>query len=94
LDAGLTNSLHKKNNVAKSKVAKTGCNLAESSKKEPPHNPLVEDYADVFYMIHKGDVPSVQSEMNLRRSMSMREVDGPSFILIDFNVVALASRLS
>jgi hypothetical protein len=52
-------------------------------------NPLVEGYTEVFYMIHKGDVPSVQCEMNLRWYKSVKEVGGPSFIFIDFNVAAL-----
>jgi hypothetical protein len=43
-------------------------------------------------MIHDGDVPSVQREMNLMWSKSMREVDGPNFIFIDFNVPALSPR--
>jgi hypothetical protein len=48
----------------------------------------------VCYMIHKEDVLSIQREMNLRWSKPMREVDGPNFIFIDFNVPALAPRLS
>jgi hypothetical protein len=36
-------------------------------------------------MIHKGNVPSIQCEMNLRWSKSMGEVHGPSFIFIYFN---------
>jgi hypothetical protein len=61
---------------------------------ESPCNPLVEDYTDVFYMNHKGDVPSVQCEMSLRRSNSMRDVDSSSFIFINFNVPAIEPRLS
>jgi hypothetical protein len=61
---------------------------------QSPYNALVADYTEVFYLIHKGDVPSVQCEKNLKWSKSMREVYGPSFILIDFNVPALAPRLS
>jgi hypothetical protein len=45
-------------------------------------------------MIHEGEVPSVQCEMSLRWSKYMREVDGPSLIFIDFNVLALAPRLN
>jgi hypothetical protein len=57
-------------------------------------NPLVEDYTEVFYMIDEGDIPSVQCKMSLRGPKSMREVDGPSFIFIDFNVPALTPRLN
>jgi hypothetical protein len=48
-------------------------------------NPLVENYTEVFYMIHTDDVPSIQCELNLRWSnnKSMREVDGQSFTFID-----------
>jgi hypothetical protein len=60
---------------------------------ESPCNLLVEDYTEIFYMIHTGNVPSVQCEMNLSFSKSMKEVGGPSFILIDFNIPALASHL-
>jgi hypothetical protein len=45
-------------------------------------------------MIHKGDAPSAQCEMNLRWSKYMREVDGPSVIFIGFNVPTFASRLN
>jgi hypothetical protein len=44
-------------------------------------------------MIHEGDVPSVQCDVNLRWSKSVREVHGRRFAFIDFNVPALASRL-
>jgi hypothetical protein len=60
---------------------------------QSPCSLLVEDYTEVFYTIHKGDVPSVQCEMNLRWSKSLREVDDPSFIVIDLNVPALAPLL-
>jgi hypothetical protein len=53
-------------------------------------NPLVEDYTKVFYVIHKGNDQSDQCEMNLRWRKSMREVGGPRFILIGFNVPALS----
>jgi hypothetical protein len=55
---------------------------------------LVEDYTEVFYMTHKGDVPSDECEMNHRWSKSIREGDGQSFILIGFNVPALAPCLN
>jgi hypothetical protein len=41
-------------------------------------------------MIHERDIPSVQYEMNIRWSESMREVDGRKFIFNDFNAPALA----
>jgi hypothetical protein len=59
-----------------------------------PCNLLVEDYTEVFYMIHKGDIPSVQRENNLRWSKPMREVDGLGFIFIYFNISALAQLLN
>jgi hypothetical protein len=60
-----------------------------------PCNPLVEVYTEIFYTIHEGDIPSVQCEVDLKVvSRSMRVVDGPSFILIYFNVSALAPLLS
>jgi hypothetical protein len=51
-------------------------------------------HIEAFYMIHNGAVPSVQCDMNLRRSPSMREADRPSFIFPDFDVPALAPRLN
>jgi hypothetical protein len=45
-------------------------------------------------MIREGDILSVKCEMSLGWSKSMREVDGPSLIFIDFNVPGLAPRLS
>jgi hypothetical protein len=56
--------------------------------------PLVEDYTEVFYMIHEGNISSIQSEMNLRWSKSMREADSLMFIFIDFNVPVLAPCLN
>jgi hypothetical protein len=61
---------------------------------QSPCNPLVEDYIQIFYMNEEGDIPSVQCEMNLKWSKSVREVDGPRFIIIDFNVPALSTRLN
>jgi hypothetical protein len=40
---------------------------------QSPCSPLLEDYIEVFYVIHKGDVPSFQCEKNLRWSTSMSE---------------------
>jgi hypothetical protein len=45
-------------------------------------------------MIQESDVLTIQCEMNLRWSKSMREIDGLSFIFIDFNAPALALHLS
>jgi hypothetical protein len=61
---------------------------------QSPCDPLVEDYTEVFHVIHRGDVLSVQCEMNFRWSKSMREVDGVSFVFIDINVPALAPHLN
>jgi hypothetical protein len=49
-----------------------------------PCNLLVEDYIEVFYMIHNVVVPFVQCEMNIRLSKSVTEVDGPNFIFFFF----------
>jgi hypothetical protein len=61
---------------------------------QSPCNFLVKHYSGEFYVIYEGNVTSVLCEMNLRWSKSIREVDGPSFILIDFNIPALSPRLS
>jgi hypothetical protein len=61
---------------------------------QSPCNLLIEDYTEVFYMNDEGDVSSIQCEMSLRWSKFMREADGPSLILIDFNVPGLAPRLN
>jgi hypothetical protein len=61
---------------------------------QSPCNPLIEDYIQIFYMIDEGDIPSIKCEMALNWSKSVREVDGPRFILIDFDVPALAPRLN
>jgi hypothetical protein len=55
---------------------------------QPPCNPLIEDYTQIFYMIDKGDIPSIQCKMNPRGPKCMRKEDGPSLILIDFYVPA------
>jgi hypothetical protein len=57
-----------------------------------PCNPLIEDYAEIFYMTDKGDIPYIQCKMSLKGPKSMRKIDGPSLILIDFYVPALTSR--
>lgn len=43
-------------------------------------NPLVVKYTEVFYMFHKRALQSIQNEMNLRWSKSMREVQSLMFI--------------
>jgi hypothetical protein len=40
----------------------------------------IENYNEVFHMIHKRDVLSFQCKMSLNRSMAMREIDGLSHI--------------
>jgi hypothetical protein len=51
---------------------------------QSPCNPLIEDYTEILYMIDKGDIPPIQCKMSLRGPRSMRKVDGPSLIFIDF----------
>jgi hypothetical protein len=48
----------------------------------------------LFYIIDKGDISSIQSNMSLRGSKSMRKVDGLSLILIDYYVPGLTPRLN
>jgi hypothetical protein len=45
-------------------------------------------------VIYKGDIPSIQCKMSLRRPESMRKVDGLSLIIIYFYVPALILHLS
>jgi hypothetical protein len=45
-------------------------------------------------MIDEGDIPSIQSKMDLRGRKSMRKVDGLSIILIDYYVPALTPRVN
>jgi hypothetical protein len=51
-----------------------------------PCDPFIEDYTEIFYMIDKGDTPSIHCKMSLRGNKSMRKVDGQSLIVIDFYV--------
>jgi hypothetical protein len=53
---------------------------------QPCSNPLIEDYTEIFYMIDKGDIPSIQCKMPLRESKSMSKVGGLRLIFIDFYV--------
>jgi hypothetical protein len=61
---------------------------------QSPSNPLVEVCTEVFYMIHKGGVPSIHCEMNLTWSKPMKVTEGLSFILINFNVPVLVPCLN
>jgi hypothetical protein len=54
-----------------------------------PWNLLIEDYAEIFYMIDEGDISSIQCKMSIRGSKSMRKIDGLSLIFIDFYVPEL-----
>jgi hypothetical protein len=45
-------------------------------------------------MIDKGDIPFIQSNMSLRGPKSMRKVDGPGLIFVDFDVPALRHHCS
>jgi hypothetical protein len=56
--------------------------------------PLIEDYTEIFYVIDKGDNPSIQFKMSIRGPKSMRKVDGLSRIFIDFYVPVLTPRLN
>jgi hypothetical protein len=56
--------------------------------------PLIEEYTEIFHMIDKGDIPSIQCKMSLRRPKSMRKVDYLSLILIHFYVPALTRRFN
>jgi hypothetical protein len=59
-----------------------------------PCNPLIADYAKIFYIIDEGDIPPIQCKMCLRGPNSMSKIDGLNFIFIDFYVPALTSRLN
>jgi hypothetical protein len=51
-----------------------------------PCNFLIEYYTKIFYAIYKWNVPSILCKKRLRWSNSMREVDCPSLVFIDFTV--------
>jgi hypothetical protein len=61
---------------------------------QSPCNPLIEDYTKIYYVIDKGDISFIQYKMSLGGPKSMRKVDGPILILIDFSVPAFTPRLS
>jgi hypothetical protein len=55
---------------------------------QSPGDFSIENYTEVFYMIHKRNVLSLQRKTSLDRSTAVRETDGLSFIFIDFYVPA------
>jgi hypothetical protein len=55
---------------------------------------VIEDYTEIFYISDKGDIPPIQCKLSLTGPKSMRIVNGPSFIFIDFYVPALTPRLN
>jgi hypothetical protein len=55
--------------------------------------PLIEDYTEIFYMIDKGDISSIQCKMSLRRPKSMRKLEGLILMFNDFYVPALTPCL-
>jgi hypothetical protein len=57
-------------------------------------NPLIEDNTEIFYMIDKGDIPSIHCKMSLRPPKSMRKLGGLSLIFLDFFVAALTQSLN
>jgi hypothetical protein len=58
------------------------------------YNPLIEDYAQIFYTIDKEDVSSNQCKMSIKGPKYMREIDVLSLTFIDFYVPVLSPRLS
>jgi hypothetical protein len=57
-------------------------------------NLSIEDYAKIFDVTYKWDVPSIQCKMSLNLSMSMRETYGLNRIVIDFYVPAFTPHSS
>jgi hypothetical protein len=55
---------------------------------------LIEDYTEIFYVIDKGDIPSIQYKKITRGPKSMRKVYGLCLIFIDFHVSALTPHLN
>jgi hypothetical protein len=55
---------------------------------------LIEDHTQIFYIIDKRDIPSIQCKMSAREPKAMRKVDGLSLIFIDCYVPALIPRLN
>jgi hypothetical protein len=56
---------------------------------QSPCNPLIEDYIEIFYMIDKWEIPSIQYTMSFTGLNYMRKVDGLILIFIDFYVLKL-----
>jgi hypothetical protein len=54
----------------------------------------MEVYSHIFYMIEEGDIPSIKCKMSQRRPKSMRELDGLTFIFIEFYVSELTPRFN
>jgi hypothetical protein len=52
---------------------------------------LIENYTELFYVIHKRYVPFFQRKTILYQSTTMREIDGLGIIFIDIHVPALTS---
>jgi hypothetical protein len=52
---------------------------------------FIEDDTEILYTIYKWNVPSIQRKKRIRRSSSMREVDRPHFVFIDFHIPAITS---
>jgi hypothetical protein len=50
-------------------------------------------HTEIFYIIYKRNVPSIQCKKRLRFSNSMSEIDFLSLVFIDFYVPALTPRL-
>jgi hypothetical protein len=61
---------------------------------QSPCNPLINDYADIFYTIDEGVIPSIQCKTCLKRLKSMRKIDVLNVIFAVFCGPALKSRLN
>jgi hypothetical protein len=60
---------------------------------QSPCDPLIKDHTEIFYIIYKWNVPSIQCKTTLWCSNSMREVDCQSLVFINFYVPALTPCL-
>jgi hypothetical protein len=56
---------------------------------QSPCNPLIEDYSKTFYIIDKGNIPSIECRTSLTEPKSIRNIDNLSLIFIDFYDPAL-----
>jgi hypothetical protein len=61
---------------------------------QSPCSPLIKDYTEIFCVIVKGHISSIQCKMSLRGPRSVRKVDSLSLNFIDFYVPALTLRLN